>query len=446
MWKWVHLKNNMCTWMKMTMQLQVSATHFASPEHLIPKHPFSLPAPRIRLGVPAGGLAALPRQTAEALDTKPFTTMYKSGVGVVPKKSGKLRLIHHLSSPRAAASMTLSKRPTSVSIIWPSTMLFQLSQQQAVAATYRKSTSSRHSASARSVPPTGPSLAPTGKGHITLDVPYRLTFALARQSTQRRRRRLDPHQQVLQHCSPSLPGRLLERCRAQFTGRHETAPHHSQPLPLSGYSHCHGQNARPKASSPFPWRRTWHCPIRGTAARWQTTRDQGSSATTTGSQPHHGRLSRNIPGQALLHLPCGGTGWDVHSSLVGLERRYHKAKAQYRVKISAECRHNLLGWQVLLDQWNGPSFFLNAGKTPATDLGIYTSVSGLGWGAYFGQQHRWTYGEWEKAEDEYPIESFNGWRQVHKSRFSDGSRWEIIIIKQIHTFTATYCLSNDVST
>ena len=66
-------------------------------------------------------------------------------------------------------------------------------------------------------------------------------------------------------------------------------------------------SARPKPSSPFPWRRTRHCPIRGPAARWQTTRDQGSSATTTGSQPHHVRLSRNILGQALLRLPCGGT-------------------------------------------------------------------------------------------------------------------------------------------
>ena len=87
-----------------------------------------------------------------------------------------------------------------------------------------------------------------------------------------------------------------------------------------------------------------------------------------------------------------------------LKRRYHTAKAHYRVKISAECRHDRLWWQVLLDQWNGRSFFLNAGNTSATDLGIYTDASGLGWGTYFGQQHRWKYGEWEKAEDEYSIE------------------------------------------
>ena len=37
-------------------------------------------------------------ETAGPFDTKPFTTMYVSGVGVVPKKLGKLRLIHHLSS------------------------------------------------------------------------------------------------------------------------------------------------------------------------------------------------------------------------------------------------------------------------------------------------------------------------------------------------------------
>ena len=121
-----------------------------------------------------------------------------------------------------------------------------------MATTYRKSTSSRHSASARSVPPTGPSLASTGQGNITLNVPYRLAFALARQSSTQRLTPLSgssstsPH-----HCSPSLPGRLLERCRAQFTGRHKTALHHSRRLPLSGYSHCHGQALGPSQVLPF---------------------------------------------------------------------------------------------------------------------------------------------------------------------------------------------------
>ena len=46
-------------------------------------------------------------------------------------------------------------------------------------------------------------------------------------------------------------GRLLERCRAQFTGRHRTALHHSRRLPLSGYSHCHGQALGPSQVLPF---------------------------------------------------------------------------------------------------------------------------------------------------------------------------------------------------
>ena len=118
-----------------------------------------------------------------------------------------------------------------------------------MAATYRKSTSSRHSASARCVPPTAPSLASTGKGNITLNVPYRSAFALARQSSTQRlsgSSSTSPH-----HCSPSLPGRLLERCRAQFTGRHKKALHHSRRLPLSGYSHCHGQAQGPSQVLPF---------------------------------------------------------------------------------------------------------------------------------------------------------------------------------------------------
>ena len=38
-------------------------------------------------------------ETAGPFDSKPFPAMHVSGVGVVPKKSGKLRLIHHLCSP-----------------------------------------------------------------------------------------------------------------------------------------------------------------------------------------------------------------------------------------------------------------------------------------------------------------------------------------------------------
>ena len=40
-------------------------------------------------------------QTAGPFDIPPFTNFMSSGLGVVPKKNGKLRLIHHLSAPVA---------------------------------------------------------------------------------------------------------------------------------------------------------------------------------------------------------------------------------------------------------------------------------------------------------------------------------------------------------
>ena len=242
-----------------------------------------------------------------------------------------------------------------------------------MAATYRKLTSSRHSESARSVPPTNPSLASTGKGNITLNVLYRLAFALARQSsTQWLTPSSGSSPTILHHCSPSLPGRLLERCRAQFTSHNQTALHHSRRLPLSGYSHCHGQNARPKPSSSFPWRRTQHRPVRGPAAadKLRDIKDLlqpllGVNHTTYGFlETFLGKLSFAsrvvVPGRMFTRRL-----WDLKSC-------YHQVKAHYRVKIPAQCRHDLLWWQVLLEQWNRRTFFLNPGNTPATDLGIYS--------------------------------------------------------------------------
>ncbi|XP_065180188.1 uncharacterized protein LOC135810623 [Sycon ciliatum] len=41
--------------------------------------------------------------TAGPFDSPPFPFMYCSGIGAVPKKNGKLRLIHHLSSPAGSS-------------------------------------------------------------------------------------------------------------------------------------------------------------------------------------------------------------------------------------------------------------------------------------------------------------------------------------------------------
>ena len=188
----------------------------------------------------------------DPFDTKLFPTMYVSGVGVVPKKSGKLRLIHHLSSPLG--------RSVNDGIPKDDFSLHYVTIDDAISAILAAGRGCYLSKvdikSAFRICPVRPAdwplLASTGKENITLNVPYRSAFALARQSSTQTLTPLSgssstsPH-----HCSPSLPGRLLERCRAQFTGRHKTALHHSRRLPLSGYSHCHGQAPGPSQVLPF---------------------------------------------------------------------------------------------------------------------------------------------------------------------------------------------------
>ena len=86
-----------------------------------------------------------------------------------------------------------------------------------------------------------------------------------------------------------------------------------------------------------------------------------------------------------------------------LKRCYHNAKLYFTLKIPDDCGRNLW-WQVLLQKWNGRSFFLYTKLTSATDLGIFTDDSGAGWGVYCGDQHRWTSGIWSARFPSHSIE------------------------------------------
>ena len=271
-----------------------------------------------------------------------------------------------------------------------------------MAATYRKSTSSRHSESAQSVPPTGPSLASTGKGNITLNVP--LPFGL-RSSPAIFNSEADAVEWILVNkfsitallhylddylnvAGLSLPVATKQLSIILDVFRYLGIPiatdktlGPSQVLPFLGVEL---DAILFEARLPADKLREIQDLLQQLLGANHTT--YGFLETFLGKLSFASRVV--VPGRTFTRRL-----WD-------LKRRYHKAKAHYRVKISAECRHDLLWWQVLLDQWNGRSFFLHAGNISATDLGIYTDASGLGWGAYLGQQHRWTYGEWEKAEDD----------------------------------------------
>ena len=84
--------------------------------------------------------------------------------------------------------------------------------------------------------------------------------------------------------------------------------------------------------------------------------------------------------------------------------RFRHAKPYFRIKLSEDCRQDLLWWQRLLQHWNGKSFFLNASLTNATDMGLFTDASGSGWGAFYGAQNRWISGSWSDEEAKHSIE------------------------------------------
>ena len=65
--------------------------------------------------------------------------------------------------------------------------------------------------------------------------------------------------------------------------------------------------------------------------------------------------------------------------------------------------HDLEWWQNCLTDWNGRSFFLLDNWTPAPDLHLQTDASGsIGWGAYFNG--RWIHGAWSEGEHQDSIE------------------------------------------
>ena len=65
----------------------------------------------------------------------------------------------------------------------------------------------------------------------------------------------------------------------------------------------------------------------------------------------------------------------------------------HRITLSESCRADLAWWRYLLDTWNGRSFFLQPGWSPAPHMHLFTDASGtLGYGAFL--DGRWFSGTW----------------------------------------------------
>ena len=92
---------------------------------------------------------------------------------------------------------------------------------------------------------------------------------------------------------------------------------------------------------------------------------------------------------------------------LGPEGQIRPPKDQAPLSSRPQCRlpgrHQM--WNILLDGWNGRSFFLHNAWIPATELGLYTDASGSwGFGAYYGAEQRWLQGKWTDDQAELSIE------------------------------------------
>ena len=60
--------------------------------------------------------------------------------------------------------------------------------------------------------------------------------------------------------------------------------------------------------------------------------------------------------------------------------KFSHGEPHYRIRIPDVCKDDLRWWQVLLSDWNGKAFFLDPDWVTSSDMGLYTDASGtIGW-------------------------------------------------------------------
>ena len=124
---------------------------------------------------------------------------------------------------------------------------------------------------------------------------------------------------------------------------------------------------------------------------------QGRSITAANLDSFLGKLafaaSVVIPGRTFTRRL-----WDT-------AKRFHRVPRHYRIVLNDACRKDIQWWHVLLKDWNGKAFLLYQEETPATDLGLFTDASGaVGWGAYYTKEGRWMQGKWSAEDASQSIE------------------------------------------
>ena len=345
-------------------------------------------------------------ETAGPFSSPPFKPFHSSGVGAVPKKSGKLRLIHHLSAPRGTSiNDGISREDFSLKYI---------SVDTAIAAILQK-----------------------GQGAFPSKVDIRNAFRLCpvRQDDWHL---LGIHWRGQYYFERVLPFGLrsspfifnqvadaLEWVLCHEFAIKEIMHYLDDYLNVTGQSKEHAQRqlqiilelfeylgvpvAPEKVEGPAQVivflgiildtiKLEAHLPpdkleelrqliTQFTDARWVPLRELESFL---GKLSFAARVV--IPGRTFMRRL-----WDLLA-------KFNHGEPHFRIRLPDGCKEDLRWWKVLLTDWNGKAFFLDRQWTTSSSLGLYTDASGsIGWGAYYASEHRWMYGAWTAEQSNLSI-------------------------------------------
>ena len=119
-------------------------------------------------------------------------------------------------------------------------------------------------------------------------------------------------------------------------------------------------------------------------------------------------------------------------------------KPHHRIMLSPAAKEDLKWWSVLLQSWNGKSFFLQPSWTPSPSLELYTDASGaVGWGAFWNGC--WIRGDWSPDHLSMSIT----WKELYAivaAATTWGKHWQTLrILFHCDNEAVVACLSSGTS-
>ena len=346
------------------------------------------------------------RETAGPFQVPPFPVYQCSGIGSVPKKNGKLRIIHHLSAPEGTSvNDFISRDDFSLSYITIDDAVKAI-MEYGVGALLTKLDIRNAFRLIPVRPEDRPLLGICWEGLYYFESV--LPFGL----------RSSPY--IFDRVASAIEWAIKTNCSIKHLMHylddylHVSPPSHSlatkyKNIIVSAFEYLSVPLASEKLEGPVTSltflgitldtvRMEARLPPEKLTELRLLTEELATAEVTTKRKFEHflGKLSFAssviIPGRTFTRRL-----WD-------LNRRFGDAKPFYRITLSSEALKDIKWWQHLLSDWNGKSFLLYNDYTLSTDLGLCTDASGtIGWGAFFGDELRWIQGKWEPDQADKSI-------------------------------------------